>query len=163
MKRSDKRRARSFLVGILSLMLSVVLFLHICQRSYQKNEVDLVLVVVARELFREQSEALVGEEVLFLDGRFPLSVLQYVRTPSVLRFYDGEAQCEFTTPSGKYSDYEITLLSSAREHSFGFAIGGLRTVTVGTGITLYGERCKVYGTVSSLTATHRGEGKNPPF
>ncbi len=152
MKESRKKTAKSLLVGALTLMLSLVLFLHFSARSYREHEVEIELVIVSERLFPELCEVLCEEEILSLDGRFPLEVISCRQTSSLLRFYDGEGGYEFTVPSKKYSDYEITLRTKAREHPFGYALFGVRTVNVGMGVTLLGSRCKIYGTISSLTA-----------
>ena len=149
--RRRHRHARSLLLGALSLMLSLVLFFQISRQLYRTHEVEVELVVTARELFAEQCEALEEENVLFLDGRFPLALSRTFSSPSLLRFYDSERGSEFTVPSVRYSDYELTLHATGREHAFGVAIAGVRTVNVGMSLTLYGANCKIYGTVSELS------------
>lgn len=147
---------RSLLSGITILSVSLVLFFHISMRRQKMNEVDAHFVFVTEQAFSELCEAIEEEEVFYLDGRFPLEVLSCTQRPSLLRFYDGERGVEFTVPSALYSDYEITLRAKAREHPFGYALGGVRTVNVGMGVVLFGENCKVYGKFVSLSASNVG-------
>ena len=142
--------ARSVLAGLLVLFLSLCLFFHILERRQKAHEVNIRLELSIEHLIPEVCEALEGEEMLLLDGRFPLRISSSTSTPSLLRFYDATKECEFTVPSKKYSDYKIVLETTAREHPFGYAVGGVRTVNVGMGLTLLGQRCKIYGTLSSL-------------
>ena len=153
--RAKGKRGRSLLLGLLTLALSLSLFLHILTLVYRKHEVEIELTVSLSSLMPELATALEEETVLSLDGRFPLSVRSLTLTPSLLRFYDAAVGCEFTVPSRKYSDSELILTAKAREHPFGYALGGVRTVTVGSGVTLYGERCKIYGTVSAIQTPTR--------
>ena len=156
MKKKRKALVVSLLSGIGILSLSLVLFLHISMRQQKINEVDVQFVFVTERAFPELCEAIVGEEVFYLDGRFPLEVLSCAERPSLLRFYDGERGVEFTVPSSMYSDFEITLRAPAREHPFGYALGGVRTVNVGMGVVLFGENCKVYGKIVALCVSDIG-------
>lgn len=154
--RKKKEFSTSLLVGFGSLALSLVLFFHISHLVEKEHEVEIDLVVSASMLFPELCDVLAEEEVFLLDGRFPLQVLDCTRSPSLLRFYDGEKECEFTIPSKKYSDCEITLRARAREHPFGYALKGVRTVNVGMGATLFGKECKLYGKISSISVRNVG-------
>lgn len=140
----------SLLAGFFILALSLTLFFHIVTRLQRKNEVKVHLVVSLSSLFPELCEALDLEEKLLLDGRFPLEVVDCTLTPSLLRFYNGADGLEFTVPSSRVKDATLVLTGKARAHPFGYALGGVRTVNVGMNITLYGERCKIYGRVSSI-------------
>ena len=149
MKRRGKA-ARSLVVGLLMLALSLTVFFHSARRKYREDEVEVRLSVSLSSLFPELTEALLLEDTFLLDGRFALAVEDCALTPSLLRFYDGTEHLEFTVPSARKKDATLLLTGKARQHSFGYALGGVRTVNVGMNLTLYGERCKIYGRVSAI-------------
>ena len=150
MREEKGKKRKSLLFGVLTLAFSLTLFFHILSLRQEKNEVEISITLTAMQISPELGEQLEKEDTLSLDGRFPLLVTSCTASPSLLRFYDGERACEFTVPSKKYSDYQLTLTAKARAHEFGYALGGVRTVNVGMGVTLFGKTSKIYGTISAL-------------
>jgi hypothetical protein len=128
----------------LALPFCILLHVFALLQGDGKGEVEITLR--AQHLTEEVCEALAEEQTLLLDGRFALYKIEQHISPSLLRFYDVDEQCEFTVPSKKYSDLEITLYTVAREHPFGMALYGVRTVNVGMHLSLFGEKTKVYAT-----------------
>lgn len=139
-----------FFFGMLLFSLSLCISLHLYQVLREENVEEIEITLRAEHLPPEVCEALASEERLLLDGRFSLCMVDTFASPTPLRFYDANDHCEFTVPSKKYTDVDITLRAVAREHPFGAALYGVRTVNVGMHLSLYGERCKIYGTCIDL-------------
>ncbi len=135
---------------LFSLCLSFVLFLQIYGQMTKIEETEVTFTIRCEHLGAEVCEAIATEEIFYLDGRFPLYVNEISFSPTLLRFYDGEEKCEFTVPSKKYSTLTLSLSAPARTHSYGAAVGGVRTVNVGMGLSLYGDRTKLYGVCTEL-------------
>ena len=146
----SKKTLRALLSGILFLALSLTVFFSVAARIHRENEVELRITLSISSLLPALCDALSDEEMLYLDGRFPLEVSACTLSPSLLRFYDGTRQCEFTVPSTRTKDATLTLIATARAHPFGYALGGVRTVNVGMSLTLYGKRCKIFGQVCAI-------------
>lgn len=139
-------RRHGVFYGILFFALSLCLSLHVFNLLHKQSEHPIEITLHAEHLPPEVCEAIVGEQRLLLDGRFALYKVDELLSPTLLRFYDANDKCEFTVTSKKYSDLEITLQAVAREHPFGMALYGVRTVNVGMHLALFGERTKIYGT-----------------
>ena len=138
------------LYSTLFFCLSLCVLLHLFELLHRQKSRELELVLRAEHLPPELCLALEDEECFLLDGRFALYKTEAVSSPTLLRFYDAADQCEFTVPSKKYSDVEITLHAVAREHPFGMALYGVRTVNVGMHLSLFGQRCKIYALCTEL-------------
>ena len=139
-------RRHGVLIGILLFGLSLCISLHLVALIYKEQEHAVEIKILAERLPPEVCEAIKNEEKLMLDGRFALYKSKEAFSPTLLRFYDAEELCEYSVPSKKYSNLEITLQAAARRSSFGAALYGVRTVNVGMRLSLYGERTKLFAT-----------------
>lgn len=140
-----RSKRKTLLYAILLAGMLLCTFLHALSFFKGEKVHQVVITLRAEHLSAEVCEAISKEERLLLDGRFALSIGEAMIYPTPLRFYDSRAGCEFTVPSKKYSDLEITLYASARSHPYGVALYGVRTINVGMNLSLYGEKSKLYG------------------
>ena len=141
---------RGIFFGILLLGLSFAVFAHVFTLLRKEKEQPIEITLLSEHLPPEICDALQHEERFLLDGRFALYTVDLQVRPTLLRFYDGSQGCEFTVPSKKYSDCELTLQTVAARTPFGVALCGVRTVNVGMKLSFFGERTKLYGTCINI-------------